>query len=105
MTHALAGAQWQRGLDMLDREIGLAVPDPQKAADRPAAGGARVERERAVDQPDHGTDVLAESRQHLGGIGEDARVVLRHLERLSSEIAALAAGCLRLFGPAVIDEL
>ena len=33
--------------------------------------------------------------QHEGGVGEDARVVRRHLERLPGEIAALAAGCLR----------
>jgi hypothetical protein len=31
-------------------------------------------------------------------------VVLPHLERLPSEIAGLAAGCPRLFGPAVSDE-
>jgi hypothetical protein len=48
---------------------------------------------------------LAEKRQHEGGVGEDARVVLRHLERLPSEIAGLAAGRLRRFGPAVSDEL
>ena len=46
----------------------------------PAAGEARVERQRTVDQPDHGADILAELRQHKGGVGEDARVVLAHLE-------------------------
>ena len=89
---------------MLDREIVLTGKDPEKAAHKPAAGEARVERQRTVDQPDHGTDILAELRQHLGGVGEDARVVLRHLERLPSKIAGLAAICLRRFGPAVNDE-
>src|SRR5207237_10053224 len=34
----------------------------------------------------------------------DAWVVLRHLERLPGKIAGLAAGCLRLVGPAFNDE-
>jgi hypothetical protein len=89
---------------MLDREIGLTGPDPEKAAQIPAACEAQVERERTVHQPDHGTDVLAEIRQHEGGVGEDARVVLGYLECLPSEIAGLAAVRLRLFGPAVNDE-
>src|SRR5438132_13860568 len=89
---------------MLDPEIGLAGPHSEKAAHKPAAGVARVERERTVDNADHRTNILAEPREHLGGIGKDARVVLRHLQRLPSKIAGLAAGCLRLFGPAFDDE-
>jgi len=89
---------------MLDREVGLAGKQPEKAAQKPATGIARVERERPVDQADHRTDILAELSQHESCVGEDAGVVLSHLERLPSEIAGLAAGCLRLFGPAVIDE-
>src|SRR6266446_5551312 len=89
---------------MLDRKIGLAVPDPEKAADRPAAGVARVERQRTIDEPDHRTHVLAAPREHLGGIGEDARVVLRHLERLPREVGGLAASYLRFFGPAFSEE-
>ena len=45
---------------MLNREIVLTGPNPEKAAQIPAAREARVERERAVDQPDHGADILAE---------------------------------------------
>src|SRR6266404_1722187 len=71
----------------------------------PALGEARVECQRTVDQPDHRTDVLAEIRQHKAGVDKDARVVLPRLERLPSEIAGLAAGCLQLFGPAVSDEV
>src|ERR1700730_13421853 len=89
---------------MLDCEIGLAGPDPDVAAHIPAVGIARVERERTVDQPDHGTDVLSEASQHKCGVGEDARVALPHLERLPSEVAGLATACLRVFGPALNDE-
>jgi hypothetical protein len=89
---------------MLDREVGLTGPDPENAAPIPAASEARVERQRTVDQPDHGADILAEIRQRLRGIGEGARVVLRHLERLSRKIGGLATVSLRRFGPAVIDQ-
>src|SRR6516165_249953 len=88
---------------MLDREIGLTGPEPKKAAHIPAAGKARVECQRTVDQPDHGADILAAS-QHESGVREDARIVLRYLERLASEIAGLAAGCLRFFGPPLSDQ-
>src|ERR1700730_12601740 len=89
---------------MLDCEIVLASPEPQTAAQIPAAGEAQVERERTVEQPDHGADVLAELSQHPGGGSEDARVVLPHFERLPSKIDGFAAGCLRRVGPAVKDE-
>src|SRR6266702_6261071 len=71
----------------------------------PAAGEARVKPECAVDQPDHGADVLAEIRQHQSGVGEGARVVLPRQERLPSKIDGLAAICLRLFGPVTSVEL
>src|SRR6516164_3530327 len=89
---------------MLDREVGLTGPDPEHAAPIPAASEARVERQRTIDQPDHGADILAEIRQRLRGIGEGARVVLRHLERLSRKSCGLATVGLRRFGPAVIDQ-
>src|SRR6266478_7464306 len=89
---------------MLDRDIVLAGPEPEKAAYIPAAGEARVERERTVDQPDHGADVLPELAQHESGVREDAGVVLPRLERTPGKIYALAAGCFRLFGPTVSDE-
>src|SRR5690242_20387557 len=89
---------------MLDREIGLAGPNSEEAADKPAAREARVEREGTVDQPDHGADILAELTQHMGGVDENARVVLPRMERLPSKITGLAPGCLRLLGPAVSDE-
>src|ERR1043166_3131127 len=84
---------------MFDRENVLTGPDPEGAARIPAAGKAWVECQRTVDQPDHRADVLAEIRQQAGGVGEDTGVVLPRLERLSSKVDALAAVCLRLFGP------
>src|SRR5262249_26658970 len=89
---------------MLDREIGLAGPDSEKAAQQPATGVTRVERQRSVEQPDHSADILAEASQDLGGVDEDARLVLPHVESLPSEIDGLASGFLRLFSPAVVDE-
>src|SRR5882757_5906729 len=79
VTHTLARAQTQRGLDVLDREIVLTDQEPDLTAEIPTAGEARVQSERTVDQPDRGPDVLAEIRQREGCIGEGARVVLRHL--------------------------
>src|SRR5260370_23502808 len=100
----LARAQAQRGLDVVEREIVLTGKYPETAAQIPAAGIARVERERTVHQPDHGADILAQMSQHESGDGEDAGVVLRHLQRLPGEIAALAAGCPRFLDPTVNDE-
>src|SRR5690348_13842485 len=40
----------------------------------------------------------------MGGVSEDARVVLPHLKRLPGKVSGLAAGCLRIFGSSVNDE-
>ncbi len=102
-TRSLARAQPQRSLGMLDREIVLTGPQPQDTTQKPAAGEARGERQGAVDQRHHGADILAEIGQNKGGVGQDARVVPRHLERLPGKIDRFAGG-LRLFGPALSDE-
>src|SRR5215471_3764671 len=60
LADAGAGTEPQRGLDMLDRDVRLARPDPEAAADVPAARIVRVERQGAVDQRNHRADVLAE---------------------------------------------
>src|SRR5580704_10131854 len=86
---------------MLDGEIGLTRPEPENAAQVPAVGEARVERQSPVGQPNHRAYVLAEASEHPGGIGEDARVVLSHLERLPGKVAGLGVSCLRLSGPTV----
>jgi hypothetical protein len=89
---------------MFDREIGLAGPEPQTATQRPTTGKAWVECECAVNQPHHGDDILAETRKYEGGVGEDAWVVLPHLERQPGKIAGLSTSCLRRFGPTFSDE-
>ena len=89
---------------MPDREVGPTRQGSKKAAHIPAASKARIDCQRTVHQTDHRADVLAEVSQHQGGVGEDGRVVLRRLKRLPSEIDGVAAGCFRVFGPAVLDE-
>src|SRR5580700_5463789 len=59
-TDSGSGAEVQRGLEMLDRDVGIARPHSEGAADVPTAREARVERECAVDQRHHGADVLTE---------------------------------------------
>src|SRR5262249_15668910 len=44
-----AGAEAQRGLDMLNRDVGLARPSPEDADDKPASSVVRVERQGAVN--------------------------------------------------------
>jgi hypothetical protein len=41
---------------------------------------ARIEGERAIDQRDHRIEVFAENRERHCGVGQNARVVLRHLD-------------------------
>jgi len=84
---------------MLDREIVLTGIYPDKAAPKPATRKARVQGQRPIDQPDHRADILAELSQRNGGVGEDARVVLPHLERLAGKVGALPAMRLRLRSP------
>src|SRR5262249_14482507 len=90
---------------MLDRQIGLTGPQPEDSAHIPAAGEARVERQRPVDQPDHRADILAEIPQDEGPAREAPRVILPHLERPPSKLPSPAPGCFRLFDPAVSDEV
>src|SRR3954447_3486558 len=62
-----AGTEAKRGFYMLDRDVGLTGHQPEDAADVPAAGVVRVERQGAVNQRHHGADVLAEMGQRVGG--------------------------------------
>src|SRR5271157_3248199 len=99
-----AGAEAQRGLDMLDRDVGLARPSPEDAADKPASSVVRVEREGSVNQRHHGADILAEIGQRLGGIGQDARVVADHFQGSPREIGALQTVRRPVFAPAVMKQ-
>ena len=75
-----ARAETLRSPGVFDRNLGLAVPEPQTGADVPPARKARVEGQRAIDQRHHRTDVFAEKCRREGGVGKDTRVVARHLE-------------------------
>ena len=98
-----ARTEAQRGFGMLDRDVGLARPQPECAADKPAAREIRVECQRTIDQRHHGADVLAEIGQRLGGVREDAWVVASPLQGSPCEIGALQSVPLPVFAP-VVDE-
>src|SRR4051812_48819786 len=85
---------------MLNREIVLTGIYPETATRKPAAREARVESERAIEQPDHGADIFAEITKHESGVDENVRVVFAGIERLPRQIHARASGSLRRFGPA-----
>src|SRR6516162_273655 len=70
-----ARAEAQRGLYMVHRDVKLARPMSENAADVPPAGEAGVERQCTIDQCDHGADVLAEIRQRHGSIRKNTRIV------------------------------
>ena len=89
IADAGAGTESQRGLDMLDRDVVLADPIPEVAADEPATCKIRVEGQGAVHQRHHRADVLAEVSQRLGGIRQDARVVAGHFQCSPGKIDAL----------------
>src|SRR5215472_5478715 len=75
VANAGTGTKAQRRFYMLDRDVGLAGPHPERSADRPAARKAGVECEGAIDQRDHRADILAEISQRQGGVGQGARIV------------------------------
>jgi hypothetical protein len=86
---------------MLDRHVGLTGPKPEGAAGLPAAGEIWVERQGAIDQRDHGADVLAEIGQSDGGIRQDAGIVAVYLQGSPGEISAFQTVRLPIFGPTV----
>src|SRR6516165_11197454 len=83
-----ARTEAQRGFKMLDRDVRLAGPNPEEAADVPAAGVVRIQRQSVIDQRYHGADILAEIGQREGSIREDARVVASHFQGSPCEIGA-----------------
>src|SRR6516162_10578663 len=99
-----ARAKTQSGFDMLDRDVGLARPKPDIAADEPAAGEIRIERQGAVDQRHHGADVLAKIGQRKGGICEDDRIVAGYFQSSPCEIGTLRTMRLPVFAPTVIKQ-
>src|SRR5215472_18081307 len=90
---------------MRNRAIVLTGKDPQETTQRPASGEAWVHRKRAVDQADHGADVLAEASQHERGVGQHAWLVIPRLECPPRKIGCRARICPWLFSPPVIDQV
>lgn len=93
-TRALARAQPQRSLGMLDREIVLTAPEPQNATQNQPREKLGVSVS-ARSTSHHGADILAENGQNKGGVGQDARVVSRHLERLAPVSASINCAVMR----------
>ena len=73
---------------MLDRQIRLPGPQPEKAADVPAARVAWIEGKSAIDQRDHRIGVFAETGESHCCIGQYARGVSRHPDSPAPEIDA-----------------
>src|SRR4029077_13046473 len=97
VANAGAGTEAQRRFYMLDRDIGLAGPHPERSADRPAARKTGVEREGAVDQRDHRADILAEIGQRQGSIGRGAWIVASPFESPPGKIGTLHTVRPRIF--------
>jgi hypothetical protein len=71
----------------------------------PPTRKARIERERPVDQRDHGTDILAEESEPSGGIDDGARVVRGRSQRSPREIDTLATVRFRIFASSVKTQV
>jgi hypothetical protein len=74
---------------MLDRAIRLAGPQPEKAADVPAARETGIESEGVINQRDHRINVFAEHGERHCGIGQNARVVPTRLDGPPSKVDPL----------------
>src|SRR4029077_7994396 len=68
-------------LQMLDRDILVAGPQPQPPAYPPAAVEARIEVESAVNQRDCRLDILSKVSEHRSDTGDRARIAGRGLQR------------------------
>src|SRR6266567_5036230 len=84
---------------MLDRDVQLSRPHPQVPTEVPATREIRVERQRTVNQCNHGAEVLTEIGQREGGICEGARLVAGHFQGSPGEIDALQTVRLPIFAP------
>src|SRR6516162_6674660 len=106
-TPLTTGIETHRGLEMLDRQIGLAGKQAQPAAPIPAKGKARIEHESAIDQGKGRIDILAETAEHYGCATKDTRVVGGDAQGLTGKINRRAPVFLfsAMIGPIVIFEV
>jgi hypothetical protein len=98
---AVAWAEAERCLNLLDPPIGVSRPDTENAPQMPRPREARIERERAIDQCYLGSDILAEKGERKRGVREDARVVACGFHGLPRAFAAPAAVRLGIVAPVV----
>jgi len=70
----------------------------------PALSKARISRQRSIDHPYGGTNVLAEISEYDCGVGEDASVASGEANGLLRKIYGFAAVRLPVFGPPVEIE-
>ena len=76
-------------MEMLDRNVRLARPQPQDPAQVSAARETWIERQRTVDQCHHGANVLAEIGQRESGMYQDYGIVACDFESTPGQIDAL----------------
>src|SRR6516162_1545608 len=99
-----ARAEAQRGLEMFDRDAGLARPTFEGATDVPAAREIWIKRQGTVNQCHHGADVLAEISKCDGGICQNPWVIASHFKGSSREADALPTIYLSVFTPTVLKQ-
>src|SRR6516225_1334457 len=106
-TPLTARIETHRGLEMLNRQIGLAGKQAQPAAPIPAKGKARIEHEGAIDQGKGRIDIFAETTEHYGRPTEDTRVVGGDAQGLTGKINRRAPVFLfsAMIGPIVVFEV
>jgi hypothetical protein len=100
-AYSRAGAEPQRGFQMLDCQIELPGTRPESSAEVPAARETRVQPQSAIDQRDHCAEIFPEDPQRERGIGKYGRVVAMRLQGAPSEINTFAAVRLRIVAAAV----
>ena len=86
-----ARTEAQRSLCMLncDIELGRVRSVSEIAADLPASRETGVEPQGAVDQRQHGADVLAEEGERNRGVHQHSRVIAGYLQRAPRKVSAL----------------
>ena len=97
-------AEAQRGLEMFDRDVGLARPTSEDATDVPAAREIWIEGQSTVNQCHHGPDVLAEIGKREGGIRQNPWIITSHFKGPSREADAFPTIHLPVFTPTVLKQ-
>ena len=89
---------------MLDRNVGLTRPDPERATDAPSARKTRIQRECTIDERRHAPDVFAQIGRRHGNIHQYARIVTGHFQGPAREIEAFTPVQIRIFTATVAHQ-